>query len=206
MQDMSKPANKSRELEACRLCGFTRSVDQSGPCPACNAPEASFKPYTVKISEKRAKLLDMDVHPIMTHFSITTAISMLLVFVFTITGNPSIFGIPIGYGAMLDLLVILYPIVVSLTAITGIFDGKNRYQTILSRFLKIKLIAGSSLFGASLGTLVVHFLSVDGSIMWIVGVEGAALIACFILSMLLGRIGTKLKCNVVPMGRFKDEG
>ncbi|MBD3188649.1 hypothetical protein GF325_17605 [Candidatus Bathyarchaeota archaeon] len=203
---MSVQAPESRELEACRLCGFMRFVDQSGPCPACNAPESSFKPYAQKISKKRAKLLDMDVHPIMTHFAITAAISILLVFVFTITGNPWIFSIPIGFGAMLDLLVILFPIVVSLTAITGIFDGKNRYQTILSRFLKIKLFAGISLLGASLGTLLLHFLSVGGSITWIVGLEGAAIIACFILSMLLGRIGAKLKCNVVPMGRFKEEG
>lgn len=186
--------------QICRLCGYRRNGDvKSEECPACGAPASSFVPYKVKIPFKRLRWLELDIHPIMTHFSEGGAVFIFLLYAISFIA-PTLFGTNIGYGGVLDFFVIFQPIFAVLTAGSGILDGKLRYKTVKTRFLKIKIALGSGLVLTSLLVLVFHWLSEMGTIPTFTIIEGVFIILMLVEGLILGMIGSKLTCNVVPKG------
>ncbi len=186
----------------CRLCGFIMKVPKvpGTACPACGAPWSSFVPYVVNVEEKRLKLLEMDLHPISTHFGVGGTILLTLVFFISLP-FPSIFGIWLGYGGVLDFFVILQPIFIALTACAGLFDGKLRYKKYSTTFLKRKIYLAISIAIATALVLVFHFNAAMGANLTMVILEGIMILISLALAGILGLIGGKLTCNVVPRGR-----
>ncbi len=173
-------------------------------CPACGAPGTSFVPYIVNVEEKRLKLLQMDLHPISTHFGVGGTMLLTLVF-FISLAFPTIFGISLGYGGVLDFFVILQPVFIGLTALAGLFDGKLRYKKYSTTFLKRKIYLAINISIATVLLLVFHFNTAMGTNQIMVILEAIVILASLALAGTLGLIGGKLTCNVVPRGREAPE-
>ena len=86
-----------RKLVRCKACGFIMQENElREKCPACGAPKTVFEPYTDTVGEKRRRLLDMDLHPMMVHFPTSFIVAILLQ---TMAGLR--LGQPIGRGVRL---------------------------------------------------------------------------------------------------------
>jgi uncharacterized membrane protein len=192
---------ESPNYYVCRLCGYVHK-GKEGPnvCPACGAPATSFVPYKMGADEKRLGILKLDIHPIMTHF--TVSLSALLVIVLIIDYiNPNVGGINFGFGGVLDFLAILLPIATVLTGIAGVIDGKLRYKKLKTPYLRLKVILGSSMLLVTILVLVFNFTSQDGNIMVLFVFESIFAFISVGLALFLGLIGTQLMGNIVPRGR-----
>ncbi|MHA1293739.1 MAG: rubredoxin-like domain-containing protein, partial [Promethearchaeota archaeon] len=114
------------QLLKCKACGYIIKENELGDiCPACGAKRIVFEPLNNKISDKRQKILDMHMHPIMTHFSNGFCVFILLLTCITLL-NPNMYRIEILNTIL--ILSLFLPIFVSLTIITGLIDGKVRFK------------------------------------------------------------------------------
>ena len=67
------------QLVICKACGFIMLEEKLGDvCPACGVLKKMFEPHNDRVSEKRRKVLEMHIHPIMVHFSQAFAFSVFL--------------------------------------------------------------------------------------------------------------------------------
>ena len=58
-----------KDYVRCKACGYIMERSKLGDkCPACGVSATMFEPYDDKLSEKRRRLLDIHVHPIVVHF------------------------------------------------------------------------------------------------------------------------------------------
>ncbi len=197
---------KTTNYVICRLCGFIMKVPKvpGTACPACGAPWSSFVPYVVNVEEKRLKLLEMDLHPISTHFGVGGTFLLAIVFFISIP-FPSIFGVKLGYGGVLDFFVMLQPVFIGLTALAGLLDGKLRYKKYSTAFLRRKIILASIIAISTALVVIFHFNSAMGTSQIMVLLEGIMILVSLALAGMLGSIGGKLTCNVVPRGREAPE-
>lgn len=185
----------------CRLCGYIHKGKESPSiCPACGAPASSFVPYKMGAEENRTKILDFDIHPVLTHFGV--GISVLLAVVMLINyANPTVGGINFGYNGVLTFLVIALPIAVGLTALSGLLDGKMRYKKLKTPYLQYKIYFGIALFVSSILVVIFHFTSQNGAITALYVLESIFIFVSLVLAAILGFIGKELTGNIVPRGR-----
>jgi len=161
-------------------------------CPACGVKKEAMMPYELNISERRKKLLDLHLHPISTHLSVGFSILLVLLsFWALIDNNPPTFVLNTMY-----LLAMALPFAVLLTALLGILDGKLRYKTVKTQFLKLKIVVGLVFLAVSIANailigLTVNILSVGG---WIFGLS----LVSFMCAGFLGFIGGALVCAKMP--------
>ncbi|MFX0115410.1 MAG: hypothetical protein ACFFB3_12745 [Candidatus Hodarchaeota archaeon] len=187
-------------FEICRLCGYVRKISgNSDVCPACGAPATSFIPYKHKASELRRRFLELDVHPVTVHFTVSYTMSMAILFVLSFI-TPKLFGIHIRDDGLLDFFVALFPIFVLAGGVTGIIDGKVRYRKIQTPFLKWKIAAGLTLFIVSILVVLAHLASDGGDEAIFTLAEAGLILLGVILVSILGLIGTKLIALIVPRG------
>jgi uncharacterized membrane protein len=198
---VKKMAELSVGYYVCRLCGYIhKGKENPNVCPACGAPATSFIPYKMGAEEKRVNILKLDIHPILTHF--TVSLSAILVIILIINYiNPNMGGINFGFGGVLDFIAITLPIAAVLTGIAGVIDGKLRYKKLKTPYLRRKIILGISMVLATILVMVFHLTSQDGNIVWLFVFESIFAFISVGLSLFLGMIGTELKCNIVPRGR-----
>jgi uncharacterized membrane protein len=142
-------------LIRCKACGYiTEEGKIKDICPACGVPAKMFEPYTDPLSEKRRKILDLHIHPIIVHFP--------QAFAFTLFGLALLFFVappPIQNAFYYTMQVISFflPFVVALSFLTGLFDGKTRFRKVTTPFLKKKIIIGLIFFITSIALVVVVF-------------------------------------------------
>jgi len=136
----------------CKVCGF---VEEEGSlkevCPACGAPVTVFEGYNYTISEKRLKLMELQIHPILVHFpqSIASLSLVFIILAFTLQGEVSSNLIIVE-----KILSIILPFSV-LTAIgAGLFDARIRFKKMFGPLLKQKIMLGSLFFLSSIITAV----------------------------------------------------
>ena len=187
----SKPFEEKemKKLYRCRVCGYI--LERANPpdvCPACGVKGKIFEEYDSPVSQKRRKLLDLHVHPVMVHLPNAFAACMSAVSFLLILGvlkEPSVF---VG---MLRAMVLLLPFSAIFAAAAGIFDGKLRFKRIGTPHLKKKLMLAGLfvLISASLFVIQV-FLDLDPSTYNVVVLVGSAVILGVALT--LGLIGNKL--------------
>ncbi len=186
----------------CRLCGFiVKGTVPPKVCPVCGAPLTAFVPIKRNVEEKRLKFLEMDLHPISTHFSIGGAVFLVALFLVNLlspTHSLVILGINLGYGGVLDFFVILEPIFVALTFVLGLFDGKMRYKKLQTPWLRYKTYLGAFAIVAAVLVLVFHFTSGAGSIVSLLALEGVGIFVLIGLGTILGLLGGKMVCPIVP--------
>ncbi|MBD3191267.1 MAG: hypothetical protein GF308_11515 [Candidatus Heimdallarchaeota archaeon] len=195
--------SEENSYKICRVCGYIVDGEHDDNCPACGSPQRSFVPYERKIDAKRLKIIEFHLHPISTHFTIYSTMILTIIYIISLFTD-SVLGINIRYGGVFDFLVYLLPFFVLITAILGFVDGKLRYKTIKTPFLRLKVIMGISLLLSSSLTLVFHLLSNDGTPVVYLVIEGILIGLSLILSFGLGAIGSKLICQLVPKGTIKE--
>ena len=195
--------NTENAYVICRLCGYIEKASEADkPCPACGAPPTAFIPYEHKASEQRRLFLKLDIHPVTVHFTVSFTITALLLFFLSLL-IPDLFGVPIGYNGMLDLLVIIIPFLVIAGGATGIADAKMRYRKLQTKLIRQKIVLGSIFFIVSIFLVISHVLSNDGTESVFVLLEAILLIASGVCTSILGWFGADLVGKIVPRGREK---
>lgn len=178
-----------KKIYKCRVCGYV--VEKTGPpdiCPACGVKGKIFEEYEPPISKKRRKALELNTHPIMVHFPIAFAISLLLI---SLLISLNIMDELSAFMGMREVIVWILPLVAILATLAGMYDGKLRFKRMTTPHLKKKLILAGFfvLLSASLFVIQVFF-DINPSIFDII-----VLIFSMALSgiaVLLGFIGSKL--------------
>jgi len=194
---------EERVYQICRLCGYIRKTNEDGKvCPACGAPSTSFVPYLQKVSDSRLKLLNLDIHPVVVHFTVSYTVTTTILYVLSFL-SPVKFGIDLQNPAILDFFVFFFPVFVLAGGLTGIVDGKVRFRKLKTPFLKIKMILATSLVLVSILIFFIHFASEGGTKTDYSILEFLLLISGVILVSLLGWFGSKLVCPIVPKGMEK---
>jgi len=113
-------------------------------CPACGVPAKQFEPYVERISEKRLKLMKMDIHPIIVHMpQAFSALLVVLSILLLVTGNGSVHTLMHDTAVV---LAIVLPFTVLAAFCAGLFDAKLRFRRVTTPILKRKMLAGISFF------------------------------------------------------------
>ena len=146
-------------LIKCKACGY---VTQEGRikdvCPACGVPAKMFEPFTDPVAEKRRRILELHIHPIMVHFPQAFSITLFLLIILSYFTSVKIKGI------LFDAIIVisfLLPCFVVLSIITGLLDGKIRFRKVTTPLLKKKIILAVLLLIIS---ITLAFVSFSGQI------------------------------------------
>jgi uncharacterized membrane protein len=176
-------------LIRCKACGYiTEEGKVKDVCPACGVPAKMFEPYTDPLSEKRRRKLDLHIHPIIVHFP--------QAFAFTLFGLAILFFVvplPIQNAFYYTMQVISFflPLVVVISLLTGLFDGKTRFRRVTTPLLKKKIIIGLIFFIISIALVVVAFTQQLSAISAMALFTFLTIVAVG-CSVLLGLIGGRL--------------
>ena len=183
------------QLVICKACGFIMLEEKLGDvCPACGVLKKMFEPHNDRVSEKRRKVLEMHIHPIMVHFSQAFAFSVFLLAI-----GMLIFSGRLGSLVLSSLEFISYclPIVAIATFLTGVLDGRTRFKKVKSPILRKKIAYGTGflIFTLALGicTLVLGY---SGSALRLIII--ALALGSFGSSFVLGLLGTSLINSALP--------
>jgi uncharacterized membrane protein/rubredoxin len=181
------------QLLRCKVCGYIIKESKLGDkCPACGVPKTAFEPYKEKVSEKRKKILNLEIHPILTHFTVGFSVFSFILTVLTLI-FPKFFR-----NEILNTIVILnvsLPIFIFLTLISGIFDGKIRFKRIITIQHIKKMIIGSVLLALAISIGVISFFLLTETIL--IPLLFISLF-CVVCAGVLGLIGKTLKCIAFP--------
>ncbi|MHA2357294.1 MAG: rubredoxin-like domain-containing protein [Candidatus Heimdallarchaeaceae archaeon] len=176
----------------CKVCGYIIAESKvKDVCPACGVPKKAFEPYESKVSEKRMKILDLNIHPMLVHFPQGFVPAILLLTILTAAFNDPYHGY---FLVTLQIFGIALPFVIVAAMGAGMLDGVIRYKSFTTPMLKQKLmLGGTALILSILLTISVFLIDATSlEILWSI-VLSLLLLGC---SILLGLIGGKLTCQV----------
>jgi hypothetical protein len=172
-------------LVRCKACGYIMKANKvKDVCPACGLPGKVFEPYRNPLSEKRSRLLDLHLHPILVHFpqAFASIIPFLLVGALIVPGpfTGELF-------ATAFVLVCLLPLTIIPTMLAGLIDAKTRFKSVTTPLIIKKIILGLSLFIFSIiGAVIVILNGINtGTSIWLFITS----IACIVCEIALGKIG-----------------
>ncbi len=183
-----------KELVVCKSCGYVMDKGKlKDKCPACGVPAKLFEPFTDKVSPRRRFLLALDLHPIMAHFpqAFTAAISILGLVLLAMGGTHR------HLAATITVLGAALPLVVALTFLAGLIDGKIRFRRVTTPILKTKMTVGALFLLFSCGILAVVLARDPLDRAWQLTVLSLA-IPAFICSSLLGLLGVRMLNSEFP--------
>lgn len=145
-----------KELVRCKPCGYIMEKDKLGDeCPACGVSSKVFEPYKDRMSEKRRKFLDLDLHPIAVHFPQTIAV-FIMQFVLLNIVLPDFKSQEIS--AFVLFLSVLLPFSVIGAFVSGVIDGKLRFKKLSTIALRRKIIIGSAMILSSIAVALIAVL------------------------------------------------
>jgi len=178
-----------KKLYRCRVCGYIlERTDPPDICPACGVKGKIFEEYESPVSNKRRKMLDLHVHPVMVHLPNAFVACMFLISFFRIIGVVKEQSVFMG---MLRAMVLLLPFSAIFAAMAGIFDGKLRFKRIDTPHLKKKLaLAGLFMLISDSLFVIQVFMDLDPSTYNIVVLAHSAVLLG--VAMTLGLIGDRL--------------
>ena len=182
------------KLLRCKACGFIIKEGKLGDrCPACGVPRTSFEPYEENISEKRKKILDMDLHPIVVHFPQAFSVFIFLLTVITFI-FPSFLRSQIRCA--IPILAIFLPIAVIGAILSGALDGKTRFKKIKTPHLIKKITFGTIFFVLSIPLAIysLYFINIEIGIILILIFS----LGCMMCGGVLGLIGKTLLNAKLP--------
>jgi hypothetical protein len=184
-----------KEYKRCKACGYIVEASKAGKfCPACGAPATVFEPFEKRISEARARVLDIHIHPISVHFPTAFAATLVaLAAALAIVGEGALRTI------LLDttrILAALLPFAVAAAFCAGLLDGSRRFKKVTTPLLVRKMIAGALFFALSLaGAALGLFTPLDaGSLAPFALLE----LLSFFAAALLGVWGSGLLGTALP--------
>lgn len=178
----------------CKVCGFIgEEKEMQGVCPACGVPKTAFESYKYTISEKRLKILNFHLHPILVHFpqSIAMLSLMFLIVAFATKGTISANLIIVE-----KLCSVLLPISVIIAMAAGFLDAKQRFTKKFGPRVKQKMIIGAVFFASSVLSAILIYsetFSTGGKVVII-----TLSLICFACSAVLGKLGGTLLDAKLP--------
>jgi rubredoxin len=179
-----------KELVRCRPCGYVMEADKLGDvCPACGLPKKVFEPYREKVSANRLLILSLDIHPIAIHLSQTfvALVPLLIAFKWMF---PDIE--PEMTTGVIDFSLLMLPISLVLSSLSGVLDGLTRFKTLKTPLLRFKIIA--SVIILTLST-VMYFITPRGEYSISTFMLSLGCLAC---AVLLGLWGKSLLDVILP--------
>ncbi|MBD3194839.1 MAG: hypothetical protein GF317_07285 [Candidatus Lokiarchaeota archaeon] len=182
------------KLVRCKNCGFIIEESKLGEvCPACGVPKSAFEELTREVSEKRRKLMELNMHPIILHlplgFTMFILILTLLNLIFPTFYFDTIY-------TTITVLSFTLPFTAVLALLTGIFDANLRFKTITTPHLKKKLIFGSLFLVDGIILLsITYFLPVSQTLLIIILV---LTIIAELFGGINGMLGGSLLCSKIP--------
>lgn len=181
---------KEEKLVRCRPCGYIMKESELGAvCPACGLPHTVFEPYREKVSSGRLRFLALDLHPIAIHLS-QTFVAMIpgliiLNFIF-----PNFF--PETLRSVITFSVIVFPLTLLASIVTGIADGYTRFKTMDTPLLKQKIVY--SVVILTLSALQIFFFK-ENVYTWYFFLTSLVSLVC---AVKLGRLGVHLINVILP--------
>ena len=192
--------NEPKKYVRCKVCGYIMEEGKVHDlCPACGVLAKMFEPYEEKMSEKRKRILDSHIHPIIVHMPQALEFFLLASFIVLLFLSPSLKS-----SFSLTLKIISCSLFASIIGayLVGLIDGKVRFKKITTPILKQKIVLGIVFFiisGAM--TVSIFFFSLDSIINNIVLIaEG---IGAFICSWILGTLGESMNGTRFPGNKYK---
>jgi MFS family permease len=142
-------------LMRCRLCGYVIAGGKlKDACPACGVPRKMLEPWTDPVGGKRRALLDMNMHPLVIHFTVAFTASAFALSLFTLTVPSFLAGLATN---MLVVMTAVLPITVLAGWAAGVFDGKTRFRRTTTPLLVRKKVMGVAVFLETLAAAVLLF-------------------------------------------------
>jgi uncharacterized membrane protein len=169
----------------CKACGYVMKAGKvKDVCPACGVPAKAFEPYKDPLSEKRSRLLELHLHPILVHFpqSFASLIPFLLVCGWLLPGP---FRNELLTAA--SVLIYLLPLTIIPAILAGFVDGKTRFKSVKTQILIKKIILGIVLFAFTIVVAAIVFLGgiTDSTFPWLLLLS----VVCTAFAVLLGNLG-----------------
>jgi hypothetical protein len=141
----------------CKACGYIINAEKPGDkCPACGLPRTVFEPFKENISKKRKFILDLNLHPIVLHFSQSFTVVIAGFILFGVAFSSSI-GNDLLIAAR--VLAVLLPLAVAAAFTLGILDGWTRFRKLGTRALltKISLATVLLLISAAISMVAIRY-------------------------------------------------
>lgn len=182
-----------KEYLKCRACGFIMDKDGAPDiCPACGVPKKVFEDFKYNITPRRKLIMDLNLHPIMLH--LPQAITGLIPF-FAVLSLITDASLGIKFLYTVEIITYILPLSVSAAAITGVFDGKNRFKKLSTPALKKKIILASVLLILTTAMpSLVFTMGIKEALFPLIGLSMLALAN----EALLSKIGIKLIYAYLP--------
>ena len=176
-----------KTLVRCKACGYiTIESKLKDKCPACGVPRQMFEPYTDPMSERRRRILTLDLHPIAVHFPTSFVVAIFVFSVATIFFGEPVQGFLICATKVMALFL---PFLVLIAFLVGIIDGRTRFRRIRnSLILKRKILFGSFFLLFSIGLALSLWLGGLGTVLLnsVAVLLSAAGVFCTVALSLLG--------------------
>jgi len=174
----------------CKACGLIFPAHRKYEvCPACGFDKQVFEEYRETVSEKRKRLIELHLHPIVVHFPQAMVMVIFAVSVAGLFYN----GL---YRSVMDNSVAVMAVILALSTpvaiIAGIIDAKARFKKLNTPYIKIKMISGMIFLAFALGIAFSLLLSLHQAFIIIFS------LCCIACQLVLGSIGVKLMYTVVP--------
>ena len=132
------------ELIICKSCGYImEKADLKDKCPACGVPAKMFEPYVERMSPFRKRILKLDLHPILVHFTQAFTATIPVLCLAALVGLPRIQA---HLQSTILVLGVVLPFVVIVSVLAGLLDGKIRFRRVTTPILKRKILFGLMLF------------------------------------------------------------
>ena len=183
-----------KELVRCKACCLVISKENlKKKCPACGVSSAAFESYKENFSPNRKRIIDLHLHPIIVHFP--QAFTVILPFLFL---GATIIETSLGKQMIITAhyLAQILPFTVAVALLSGLIDGKVRFNKLTTPYLIKKMIAGFLLLVFTMGMSYIVFAHDLTTVTYF---PFLILNICSILCQIyLGNIGIKLMYAIMP--------
>jgi rubredoxin len=175
----------------CKSCGYViAEVKLKDVCPACGVPRKMFEPWTDPLSPKRRALLELELHPIVIHFTVAFTASAFALSLFSLAFPRFLAGLATN---VLVVMTAVLPLAVLAGWAAGVFDGKIRFRRATTPLLARKMVMGGAVFLETLAAAVLLFVfGLDP--LW------ARIVIAVLLGLALGEIAMLMKIGVGLLG------
>ena len=183
------------ELLRCKSCGYVVEAGRVGEvCPACGVPRKMMEEWKDPVSASRRRVLRLDLHPIIDHFTVAFLATGFVLSVVMIAA-PDLFP-----RVTTDLLLVLLgalPLAVIASFLSGLLDARVRFRRTGTPALTNKKLLGIAVFVISLAAAGLA-LFVGPAVPWARGAIALVLAAGVVCTGALGRIGASLLHAMFP--------
>jgi len=181
-------------LVRCKACGYVMKQSRLGDvCPACALAAKVFQPHEDRISPRRSFILNLDLHPILVHFSQAFA-AVLPALVAMSIFFPNFYGQE--FVVITCFFVFTLPPTTVAALASGLIDGRVKLKQLRAPDLVRKIVTGSSLLALSAANAAIVLLGGfnSGTKVYVLALS----LACLACAVILGMIGKRLIPVILP--------